>query len=85
VDPDRELNRFWHDAKVTDVAFSVDSRWLASASDDHTLRIWALKTEDLIEQACARLPRNLSREEWNNYMGDEPYSPTCPKLPVPDK
>jgi hypothetical protein len=41
--------------------------------------------EDLIEQACARLLRNLSREEWKDYMSDELYSPTCPKLPVPDK
>jgi hypothetical protein len=53
----------------------VDSRWLASPGEDHAIRIWALKTEDLIAQA--RLPRNLSREEWNDYMRDEPYSLTC--------
>jgi WD40 repeat protein len=82
---DRLANMLRHDDKVTDLALSVDSRWLATASNDHTVRIWALWTNDLIEQACARLTQNLSREERRHYLGDEPYSPTCPKLPVPDK
>jgi len=82
---DRLANILRHDDEVTDLAFSVDSRWLATASQDHSVRIWALWTSDLIEQACARLTQNLSREEWHKYMGDQRYSPTCPKLPVPEK
>jgi WD40 repeat protein len=81
----REVNTFAHDDAVRDRAFSPDSRWLATASADHTVRIWALKTEDLIKQACARLPRNLSQKEWTTYMGNEPYSTTCPNLPVPNE
>jgi WD40 repeat protein len=84
VSSGREVDVLPHDGAITDLAFSVDSRWLATASEDCTVRIWALKKDDLIEQACARLTRNLSREEWQKYMGNEPYLPTCSKLPVQD-
>jgi len=48
-------------------------------------RVWLWRPEDLIAEACARLPRNLTREEWQQYIGDEPYRPTCPNLPVPEE
>jgi WD40 repeat protein len=40
-----------------------------------------LRPDDLREEACARLTRNLTHEEWTRYIGDEPYRKTCPKLP----
>jgi WD40 repeat protein len=39
-----------------------------------------LRPDDLREEACARLTRNLTHEEWTRYIGDEPYRKTCPKL-----
>jgi hypothetical protein len=32
------------------------------------------------DRACARANRNLTRAEWTNYFGDEPYRATCPEL-----
>ena len=33
-------------------------------------------------RACERANRNLTRAEWKNYFGDEPYRATCPDLPL---
>jgi hypothetical protein len=33
--------------------------------------------------ACRIANRNLTREEWRQYLGDLPYQPICPGLPVP--
>ena len=33
-------------------------------------------------RACERANRNLTRAEWQNYFGDEPYRATCPGLPL---
>ncbi|MBV7333108.1 hypothetical protein KFU94_33730 [Chloroflexi bacterium TSY] len=38
--------------------------------------------EDVISVACKRLPRNLTQEEWRQFMGDTPYRATCPDLPA---
>ncbi|HLJ91141.1 MAG TPA: PQQ-binding-like beta-propeller repeat protein [Candidatus Angelobacter sp.] len=40
-----------------------------------------LVTDDLEKSACGRLARNLSREEWKQYLPDQTYHPTCPNLP----
>ncbi len=29
-------------------------------------------------EACSRLPRNLTQEEWRRFLGDAPYHETCP-------
>ncbi len=35
---------------------------------------------DLIADACSKLDRNLTREEWATYLGKLPYRESCPQL-----
>ena len=71
-----------HRSFVTAVAFSPDGRYVVSGSWDGTARVWWWRPEDLIAEACRRLPRNLTPEEWRQYVGPEaPYHATCPGKP----
>jgi WD40 repeat protein len=63
------------------VALDQESGYLVTKSDRNTVRVWLLRQEDLIEEACRRLPRNLSEKEWRDYVRDDAYRKTCPKLP----
>jgi hypothetical protein len=37
---------------------------------------------DLLAAACQRATRNLTWQEWQQYLPGEPYRQTCPHLPV---
>ncbi len=79
----QEVARMDHDAAVQDVAFSKDGTFLATASAGVThVRLWR-RPEDLPAEACTRLTRNFTEEEWQQYLGDQPYRKTCPRLPKP--
>jgi len=74
-----------HNGWVRNVAFSPDGQWVLSGSNDGTARVWWWQPEDMIHLACERLTRNLTREEWAQYLGNEPYRATCPNLPIPEE
>jgi hypothetical protein len=48
---------------------------------DGIARLWIWRSGDLIVEAQARLTRNLTQTEWQQYLGEEPYRKTCPNLP----
>ena len=72
---------------LTDVVFSDDGKWLATVagefSSDAVVRAWLWRPEDLIAATCARLTRNLTTQEWSNYIGAEAPRSTCRNLPPP--
>ncbi|HJQ33972.1 MAG TPA: hypothetical protein VJ866_17460 [Pyrinomonadaceae bacterium] len=56
---------------------------LATAEGDGTMRVWRLTptlSNDLSKDACSRLTRNMTKEEWQRYMSGE-YRRTCEELP----
>ena len=79
----QEVARITHDGSVEDVAFSPDGRYLATESSGTArARLWR-RPEDLHETACSRLTRNLTEQEWQQYLGGQPYHETCTELPKP--
>jgi len=71
-----------HTSVVKSVAYSPDGTQLASAGDDSTIRLWPT-TAGLVEIGCVTMRRNLSWEEWQQYLSLEPlYQLTCPNLPA---
>jgi WD40 repeat protein len=74
------LGRVQHDAPVLALAFGADDRYLASASGNSAaVSLW--RPEDLVALGCGHVSRNLSADEWDEHLGDEPYRKTCPDLP----
>jgi len=73
-----------HTKGVASVVFNPDDRTLASGSKDATVRIWP-RVEILAGVVCERVWRNLTKDEWLQFVGEEiPYERTCANLPAGD-
>ena len=88
-----------HAGPVTAVAFGPSRDTLASASSDGTARLWFLDgpkaadavradpevdTAVLSDLVCPEVGRNLSPQEWSDFVGPGvAYRRTCPDLPLP--
>jgi WD40 repeat protein len=66
-----------HASIVKSLAFSPDGNTLVSASLGGDLVLWDVSPDSWRSQACALAGRNLTPEEWGNFMGDAPYRETC--------
>ncbi len=70
-----------HKSSVLSVAFSHDGRTLVSGSGDTYLILWDISVESWKAHACRIANRNLTPDEWRQYLPDEPYRKTCTDLP----
>ena len=52
--------------------------------EDKTIILWDVDLDSWRERACQIAGRNLTRAEWGQYLGDEPYRKTCEQWPSPD-
>jgi len=71
-----------HEYDINAVAISPDNRWLVTGSSDKTARLWDLSLDELVELACRTVGRNLTKEEWQQYMEDQPYQKNLLRLAV---
>lgn len=79
----QEIARISTPGEVWTVAFSPDDSLIAVGGyeDGKThIRLFPLRPENLIHMACSRLTRNLTHQEWQQYLSDEPYHATCPGI-----
>ncbi|MEG4027419.1 MULTISPECIES: nSTAND1 domain-containing NTPase [unclassified Microcoleus] len=100
--PPQEIERLqFKDIFPQEIAFSPDGKHFVTASNTDTsqqskgiVQVWLRRPKDLTTEACKRLSRNLTPDEWQQYLGtgnpiiDPLFSwlyqifPTCPKLGI---
>lgn len=71
--------------KIMYVNFNNDNQTALSISESGTIKSWVWQSVNLVSELCARLPRNMTQDEWNDYLGSLPYEPTCPNLLIPSQ
>ena len=79
----REVARMSDQGEVFSVAFDATSRFVLVEHTDAATefwRAWLWRPKDLEAEACSRLTQNLTRDEWQRYLGNETYRQTCPAL-----
>jgi WD40 repeat protein len=84
VNSGQQVTLMNHKRAVSAVTFSPDGKFVATASRDGVVRIWIQPAANLQEEACKRLDRNLTAEEWEQYLSQplSQYRKTCRNLPV---
>ncbi|HUH99133.1 MAG TPA: WD40 repeat domain-containing protein [Anaerolineales bacterium] len=78
----QELSRLAN-VNVKNVAFSLDGKYALAGDYYENVHKWKWPPQDMIADSCSRLNRNLTRAEWQEYIGSAlPYQAVCPNLPI---
>jgi WD40 repeat protein len=67
------------------LALAADASYAVVTDDAGTPVIWPGPTR-WISELCARLTRNMSRDDWRDWISDRiEYESQCPELPMPNE
>jgi hypothetical protein len=72
---------------VWNIAFTQNSDYLIAACSESEIRVWPTNPSLLAEKICPQLKRNMTKDEWEKYVGrkdDIPYESTCVGLIIKD-
>jgi WD40 repeat protein len=69
--------------KVFDLAYHPDGKTLASAGYDGTVIQWNVDFSSWRRLACQVAHRDLTTQEWADFVGNRPYRQTCGDLMHP--
>jgi WD40 repeat protein len=68
---------------TSSVVFSADGKFMRGAVYPNIIRAAKWQPDDLIATSSRSMPRNLTRAEWKQYIGDAlPYQAICEDLPI---
>jgi hypothetical protein len=77
-------NETWGTAGIIETAAASPNSADFATGDNlgAKITIWSLREASLRQRACAAIGRNLTRDEWQHYLGALiPYEQLCPKQP----
>ena len=78
---DRPIAITEHESWVLSVDYSSDGKYLVSSSQKGVIFVWPTSVDDMAENMCAKITRNMTTQEWETYVGyDIDYQKTCPNL-----
>jgi WD40 repeat protein len=81
--PGHELSGHGLGSGVSSLAVLPDGD-LASAGYDGEIKLWLVNEQRLIAALCLRAGRNLTKSEWDRYIGPgTPWEPSCRSFGVP--
>ena len=79
---DRQMSLENHDLWVYGICYTTGADRLVSYSADKTLAVVSVRSSDMAERIRKNIRRNLTREEWIQYLGEDiPYRKVITDLP----
>jgi WD40 repeat protein len=65
-------------SSVDVLRFGPDGSTLVSGHGDGRLGVWAMTPDGWVDQLCAAASRDLTEDEWAEFVGTADYETTCP-------
>jgi WD40 repeat protein len=67
---------------IGSISITADGQSLAVGHSQGQVVLWDINPASWQQRACATVGRNLTQDEWRQYIGDRPYQKSCPQWPA---